>query len=165
MLDLYEPGKAEKGKLSYGSDYVAIRYPEVSSCMTLTLVYPRVMVGAHFGEMTKGKDPTGRDSQPFSAESAKGVLKRMVDMAAPDHDVQRALLIGCNATWMNGRAKEAYDAILTFCKEKDPKFRAYLTDTTDYGSVTIEVHRDQNLITIQKTGGPVVNTRKFDLKK
>lgn len=158
MLELFEPAKAEKGKLTYGSDYVAIKYPEVNTCLTLTLVYPRMIVGSHFGLKTKGTAAAkGSDSKPFSPEDAKLTLDRMVALAAPDKEVQRALLIGCVDLWMSDGGK-AYDEILAFCKKVDPGYRASQVDTTSYGSVDIEVYRDKRIITIKKTNGPLVNT-------
>jgi hypothetical protein len=147
-----------------------IGYPQVSSCMTLTLIYTGVAVGAHFGLCV----PTGKpapanrpDELPVelcTKQDVINVLGNMTGLVQKDGKLQRALLIGSSDSW-KASSKEAWGALEDFCKKADPQYVTYGTDADadgNGGSVDIEVYRDGRQYIIKKTvanGGTTLTTK------
>jgi hypothetical protein len=114
MLVLYDPATSKKmNRNCWGSDPDRIRYADVSSCLSVTLVYDGALAGAHFG-LYEGENFT-----PLTTVNL--ALMRMIGCAPKNAQVRRALLIGNTGTWL-GANPVVYKYIKKFCVFVDPKY-------------------------------------------
>lgn len=151
---LYEPALAkENGGLTWGGDKTSIRYPSVNTCLTLTLVYPSKLVGAHFGLLTPQGTPVG-------AENVSQTLNQMDSLRPHGEGVNHALLIGNHGIWFKDAAT-AYQTLYLRCSELDDDFDPTGWDTELLKTVDIEVFK-RGLITIRKTDGSQVVMKDFN---
>jgi hypothetical protein len=151
---LYEPALADENHgRTWGTDPVSIRYPSVNTCLTLTLVLPSMLVGAHFGLLNAKGAST-------SAEDIQQTLKRMAVECPPLEKAKPALLIGNHAIWLKN-ASAAYQALYNYADGVDADFDPSGWDTEVYKTVDIEIFK-QGLVLIRRNDtGQVVVNRQF----
>ena len=154
MIELYEPAQATGGKVTYGADNVSIKYPSVSTCLTLTLVCQDALVGAHFGLYQ-----AVQSAQPklFTKGQAEKITSAIAQLAMGRGVVKRALLVGCHDIW-NTRNPDVYRALYGFCDTVDDSFGDLImsgdweTGNLNGGNaVDLEVRRGSHQVIITKT--------------
>lgn len=114
MLVLYDPYTSRRRSRNWwGSDPQSIRYADVSSCLSVTLVYDGALVGTHLALLE------GEHLTPLT--KVNWALLRMQGCAPPEAKVRRALLIGNTGTWLAANGN-VYKYIKKFCVYVDPKY-------------------------------------------